>query len=387
MDESLADIFPGSAAFDLAATDAFFDAVPAKPCVALMLDMAGAPLQLVCTKNLRAMLRRRLGPPDESEAAVPGKRIDYRSLVSAVAWRRVDGDFEMDLVYIEAARRSFPSHWRRLIPDRAAHFVSIDTAHPHPDFVRTTDPTRSAATAVFGPFADRAKADRWIDLARDAFDLCRYRAILAQAPNGRACAYKQMNKCPAPCDGTVTLESYQEGVAAAVDAIQKPAALIATLTASMAAHAGRLEFEQAGKLKSRLATFTQLGDGPNRGVRPIDEFRFVAVEPGPRKGTAKVFAITDRSISETLGAIDIISASFDDVARAVDAVMAESAWPADVLLGLACFHLSGAKSGRRFVARADLTAEVLSQLLADAAKPRAVKDEGGEAIRETRLES
>ena len=387
MDESLPNLFTGRAAFDPAADGAFFESVPAKACVALFYGIGCEPLQLVCTKNLRAMLRRRLAAQELGEAALPGKRIDYRTLVSEVAWRRVDGEFEMDLVYIEAARQAFPSHWRRLIPDRVSHFVTIDLAHPHPDFIRITDPTRSDQAVVFGPFPDKAKADRWIELARDAFDLCRYRAILAQAPNGRACAYKQMNKCPAPCDGTVPIEAYRRGVSDAVAAIRNPTARAAEMADAMKAHAGRLEFEQAGRLKSRLTTFTQLGEGPNRSVRPIEAFRFIAVEPGPRKGTAKIFAITATAIVEAAAVVDAPAVALDDILQVVDAPLPPSPWPADVLLGLACFHLTGPKSGRRFAARADLTDEVCASLIAEATRPRAAREDSGEAIRETRIEA
>lgn len=387
MDESVDDIFPGRAAFDANAGDAFFELVPAKACVALFIDASGGALQLVCTKNLRAMLRRRLENPDAEEAALPGKRIDYRALLSAVAWRRVDSDFEMDLIYIEATRRAFPSHWRRLIPDRSAYFVAIDTSHPHPDFVRTSDSAHSDQTAIFGPFPDRAKADRWIELARDAFDLCRYRAILAQAPNGRACSYKQMNKCPAPCDGTVTLDSYRQGVSSAVTSIRFPAALVAELGERMKTHAGQLEFEQAGRVKSRLAIVSQLSDGHYKGVRPIDAFRFITVQPGPKRGTAKVFMITDHFIVEAIDIADPKTATLRDTLSALDAVQPPSLWPPEVLLGLASFHLAGSKSGHRFIARQDLTSEKFDALVADACKPRAAKEESGEPIRETRLET
>lgn len=389
MDE-LADIFPSRAGFAPAAdAEAFFAATPGKACVALLLDQSGGPLQLICTKNLRAMLRRRLGEPDPADAAaaLPSKRVDYRSLVSGVAWRRVDGDFEMDLAYIEAARRAFPTHWRQLIPDRTAHFVAIDTSHEHPDFLRITDVSQ-ARGAVFGPFPDKAKADRWIELARDTFDLCRYRNILAQSPKGRACSYKQMNKCPAPCDGTVPLDSYRQGVTSAVAAITSPATLLTELGEAMKGHASRLEFEQAGRMKARLATFTALGDGAHRGVRPIGEFRFISVQPGPRKGTAKLFLVDASSICEIVGIIDAQRASFEELVPLLSKTSsAPSAWPAEVLLGTACFHLAGAKSGHRFVAARDLTAERLASMLAEAAKPRAAAaDDSGQPIRETRLQ-
>ena len=37
-------------------------------------------------------------------------------------------------------------------------------------------------------------------------DLCRKHDILVQAPTGQACVYHEMGRCPAPCDGSMTLE-------------------------------------------------------------------------------------------------------------------------------------------------------------------------------------
>lgn len=383
---SEADIFTARARFDVADVAPFVEAVPAKAAVALFLNRDGQPLQLICTKNLRAMLRRRLGSPDAEEVAPAGKRVDYRSLVGEVAWRRVDSDFEMDIVYIEAARQAFPAQWRRLIPDRSAHFVAIELAHDHPDFIRISDPAASKGAAVFGPFPDKAKADRWIETARDAFDLCRYRTILAQAPDGRACAYKQMNKCPAPCDGTVEMGIYRNGVSRAVQAIRSPAAFIDELSAAMKQHAGRLEFEQAGKVKTRLTTFGQLAEGPYRGVRPIEAFDFVSIQPGPRRNTAKIFVLTASALGE-IAAVTDPALTLDDLQDRLGRPTPTSAWPSDVRLGLACYHLASPKAGHRFVARQQLTPDAFATMLADAMKPRVSKEDSGEAVRETRIEA
>ena len=246
MDDPLEPILRHAAAFDPAAdADAFFAAIPGKWCVALLCDAADRPLQLVCAKNLRAMLRRRLSVPiaTPETPATPTKRVDYRDLVRSVRWQRVDSEFEMDLVYIEAARVAFPAHWRRLVPERSAYFVRLDLEHPHPDFTRETGVDRDGR--LFGPFTDKAKADRWADQIRDAFDLCRYRNILAQSPDGRACPYKQMNKCPAPCDGTITLDDYRNRVRGAIDAVTSPGETAGRWTAQMRQHAMDLAFEQA----------------------------------------------------------------------------------------------------------------------------------------------
>ena len=111
------------------------------------------------------------------------------------------------------------------------------------------------------------------------------------------------------------------------------------------------------------------------------------MQPGPRKGTAEIFAITAEAIDEVAGVIDAASALLEEVLRAVAAPASRSPWPSEVLLGTACYHIASPKTGHRVIAAANLTAETFAVALADAARPRSVAtDESGEAIRETRLQ-
>src|SRR5437868_8323087 len=95
--------FDREIAFDPAASDfdAFLKEVPAKWVVYLMADEIGRPVQLLCVKNLRYSLKRRLG--GEDEAVGLSRRVNYREIVRRVSWKRVDSSFEADFVYLEAA--------------------------------------------------------------------------------------------------------------------------------------------------------------------------------------------------------------------------------------------------------------------------------------------
>ena len=385
MESSLGNILPREATFEPARDAEFFAAIPARWGVALLCDAAGEPLQLLCAKNLRATLRRRLEAPDDCTPAAPSKRVDYRELVRGARWQRVDSEFEMDLVYVDAARAAFPAHWRRLVPDRAAYFVAIDPDDRAPDFARDASPAMKGQ--VFGPFADKAKADRWADDVRDAFDLCRYRNILAQAPLGRACAYKQMNKCPAPCDGSISMDAFRaNNVRPAIAAASDPSAIVATLNGDMRRHAAALEFERAGKAKARAAAIEALASGANRAVRPIEDFRFVSVQPAARKGTAKLFVATAAGVAEIAGLVGD-AATFAEVVAIVDrASVPAAAWPSDLLLGTICFHLGGAKTGARFIERDRLIEGTFREMLRAAMKVEAKTEEVSEPVRETRLQ-
>ena len=122
---TLAPLFDHGAAFDPAAP---FDAlpVPARWVVYLLADEHDRPVQLLCVRNLRHSLRRRLGPPDPAEAPAATRRIDYRALVRRVHWRRVDSAFEADVAYHEAARELVPQTYRGMVGFRPAWFIHVD---------------------------------------------------------------------------------------------------------------------------------------------------------------------------------------------------------------------------------------------------------------------
>ena len=260
--------------------------VPAAWCVYLLGDADGRPVQLLCVKNLRASLRRRLGEPAAGDG--PTRRVDYAALVRTIAWTRVDSDFEQDAVYLEAARQLFPETYAAVLGFRPAWFVEIDLAATHPRFVRTSEPRDDAQS--FGPLAEKGAARKLAHAVEDLFDLCRDPAALAAAPAG-PCQWRQMGKCVGPCDGSVSLPAYRALVAHAAGVLGDldRAALDAQMRMRHAAAAQ--EYEAAARIKSFADKLVALRSGNARHVRPTGQFRFLAVLPGRRKGSAKLFAV------------------------------------------------------------------------------------------------
>lgn len=278
--------------------DAFLKAVPAKWVVYLLAADGGQPVQLLCVKNLRNSLKRRLGG-DESIGL--SKRVNYRDLVRRILWRRVDSAFEADWLYYEAARRVFPDTYQGMVGFRPAWFVHVNPDNPFPRYVKTTDLSKPGL--LLGPVEDKHAAASLIELAEDAFDLCRYYNVLVEAPRGKPCAYKEMGKCPAPCDGSVSMEQYRGVVEWSARSLVDPAPLVRDHTRRMQQAAAELRFEVAGKIKGLIDQVGKLGKGPNRHVALLRDFQFLSLQHGPRDGTAKVFLITPGQIQEIAGLI------------------------------------------------------------------------------------
>ncbi len=281
--------------------EAFLKDVPAKWVVYLMADEADRPVQLLCVKNLRYSLKRRLGGGEPTGA--PSKRIDYRQLVRRIHWRRVDSTFEADVVYLEAARRFFQQTYRGMMGFQPAWFIHINADARLPRYTKTIDLDIKIGQLI-GPIEDKHAANRLIENVVDWFDLCRYYNILSASPHGTACAYKEMGKCPAPCDGSISLEHYRHMVEWSAQSLVAPEQLIRQSTHRMKQAAAELRFESAKKIKAYVDSLSQLGKGPFRHLRRLRDFQFLSIQRGPRDNTAKVFLIAPGQIEEVLGLID-----------------------------------------------------------------------------------
>jgi excinuclease UvrABC nuclease subunit len=311
VDESLSNL-DESIAFDPDCDwDSFLKDVPARWVVYLMADEFDRPVQLLCVKNLRYSLKRRLG---DGEATGPTKRVDYRQIVRTIRWRRVYSAFEADVVYLEAARQFFPQTYRGMTGFQPAWFIHVNPDARFPRYTKTIDLDTKTGQLI-GPIEDKHAANRLIENVVDWFDLCRYYNILVESPNAAACAYKEMGKCPAPCDGSISMDHYRHLVEWSANTLVDPLPVIQDNTLRMKQAAADLKFESARKIKTYVDSLSQLGKGPYRHVRWLRDFKFLSLQRGPRDGTAKVFLITPGQVHEMCGLIgppqpgDLISAT------------------------------------------------------------------------------
>ncbi|MBI1368992.1 MAG: hypothetical protein GC162_10105 [Planctomycetes bacterium] len=268
--------------------------LPAKPACFVLEDGAGRPILLSTMTNLRAALVHRLGAPAADE---PTRKVDYRAITRRVRYRPVFSRFEGQWVYLENVRTMYPRTYRKLIRRWRAMWIAIDPTEAHPRFVSVDRPLGKPAMC-FGPFATTAAARRYVQMLEDLFDLCREYPLLVQEPHATACAYKQMGKCPAPCDGSVTMAAYREQLAAAVRFVTGPRAdWRSEAEQAMRAAAGERRYEAAQKHKARLELASFADSAACAKLRPLEAFRFVSLQPGSRKGRVNMFTLTPQHIT------------------------------------------------------------------------------------------
>jgi excinuclease UvrABC nuclease subunit len=269
--------------------------IPAKRGVFLLTGSGGEPILLATAASIRARLRGRLEAPNEDTSK---RAADLREITAAIHWKLAGGHFETEWQYLELARQIYPRAYQKMLAYRPAWFVRVipDEAYPH--FERTRD-VPGAGGRVVGPFYSGRDAERFIDVVQDTLDLCRDVRCLRRSPNAPRCSYGQMGRCLAPCDGSISMEDYRRAVAGAADfAAGGRAEREREWQEQMRRAAAALEFERAGALKVRLARLAELQDRAFEHVAPLEEFRFLLVQPSGSRKRMKTFFVVGGEVAE-----------------------------------------------------------------------------------------
>jgi excinuclease UvrABC nuclease subunit len=321
--------------------------LPARPGVFALEDERGGTLALGITADVRRLVRARLAPPDED--AGPSRRIDFRGLARMVAATTVGSAFEADWAYLQLARERLPHTYASLLDRWRGWFIHANPQADYPRFVKTNSPGSppTGRTGVYlGPIADKHAAQRCIELLQDLFDLCRYYHILIEAPHATACAYKEMGKCPAPCDGSITMDEYRAMMQEAIDFAGGPIdEAVAAIESEMRRASESLDFEAAERLRRRLEAARDLAKPPYRFVDRLERFRYLAVLPSERPEYARLMLISGGWVEPLVDVpTDASDEALEGVALAIEERLTDP--PADALseesvqnIGLVCRYL------------------------------------------------
>jgi len=196
--------------------------------------------------NLRATVQSKLF--EDVEDPLDKKRVKLTGVARSVAWLRTVNEFERYLYYWQLARDLYPKTYRKLLPFAGCWFITVDPNITYPRFEakKSLDSDRAH---IFGPLLRRKDAEHLIRLLEDGFDLCRYYDVLLQTPNGQACAYFDMGRCPAPCDGSVPISTYSASINAALAFMKRDTDGLAPIDRRMKDAAASTNFELAGVYK------------------------------------------------------------------------------------------------------------------------------------------
>lgn len=310
--------------------DPDFLALPASSAVVIFETPDGRTLLIATTADARNLARTRLAPHDPAQPR--SARIDYHALArgGTIHAIPVGSSLEADAVYMHQARARLP-HLAQIVAERRrAWFVHVDPEAEFPQWTKTNligglVSKRSASTPIgghelpegflLGPFPDKDSAGNFIEKVIDCFDLCRFHNLLVQSPKAVACAYKEMGRCDAPCDGSESMEEYRGRTHAAAMKVTPPSAWIDICRSMLKAAVENQEFERAAKIHKEIERLKALDKPAYAHVTYLKCWRDVFVLPGCKRQHATV-AFFDRGDLWRIGDIDPTSeGSVESVTR------------------------------------------------------------------------
>lgn len=274
--------------------------LPAGGGIYLLTDADDQLVLLSAAGDIKRALRTRLLEPlsDEMRAQNPAvkRRARLGEIVRRIRWRPAHSMFEIDLVYLQLARQIQPHDYVKKLGFGPAWFVHVDPDAHLPRLVVTKRLTDGGGLTL-GPFATQSDASRFVQILEDGFDLCREYAILEQVPNGQPCAYFEMGKCPAPCDGSIPLSQYREMVRDAIAfGLGRREEKIQGVKLAMQKASDELAFEHAAALKQQLDRLMGIEHAAFRHVRDMKAFNYLVVQRGRGRSRVKPFHVRQRCI-------------------------------------------------------------------------------------------
>ena len=144
--------------------------------------------------------------------------------------------------------------------------------------------------------------------------------MLKQAPGGQACAYKGMGKCPAPCDGSASMDQYYRAIAASVEFARGTSGpRLAELHQAMHTAASNLQFERAARIREQIDRARKVLAHDERLQKTIEGFRYLVVQRGGGTTAVRPFFVDRGRISAAdpvqLGQLEAAAIEWTDKMR------------------------------------------------------------------------
>lgn len=281
----LEDELPGSLAWSGRPGAEALASLPGCAAVFMFIDEGGRPVQLMTAQQLNRTVRAKLSEPAETRRG----KADLAEVVRGVRWRRVYSPFEARWRHYRVIRWLHPRTYRREMGFGPAWYLAVDWSAPIPE-LQVTERIWIQEGEFIGPWPTRKTCRQALETLWDLFELCRFPEQVRKAPHGTPCAYAEMKRCDAPCDGSASIAEYARRCRAAwrfaageIDEWE----VEAQRRMKEAAQARR--FEHAGLIKRQLEAASNWRTHWGGQIRPEARMNCLLLIPATRRKAWKPY--------------------------------------------------------------------------------------------------
>ncbi|MBL8920882.1 MAG: excinuclease ABC subunit UvrC [Myxococcaceae bacterium] len=222
--------------------------LPNQPGVYLMKDKAGRVIYVGKAVNLANRVRSYFNPGTSDTRAFVALLDRLLGALETVVVTSEKEALLLENELIKKHRPRFNVQWR---DDKQFLCLRLSSEHRYPRLEMVRRPRRDSAR-YFGPYASAASIRETVRVVNRFFGLrtCSDHVLETRK---RPCLLHQIGRCPAPCVVPIPAEDYArnvEAVALFLEGRSEP--LLETLRARMKAASGKLEFEEAARLRDQI---------------------------------------------------------------------------------------------------------------------------------------
>ncbi|HEX3912571.1 MAG TPA: excinuclease ABC subunit UvrC [Steroidobacteraceae bacterium] len=225
----------------------FIDSLPVRPGVYRMLDREGQILYVGKARSLKSRVASYFQPSNVQPKvqALVAKTVGMEVTIT-------NSDTEALLLEYNLIKKHRPRFNVVLRDDKSFPYLHLETSHEFPrlNFYRGS---RKEPGRYFGPYPSAGAVRETLQQLQKLFRI-RNCDDSYFANRSRPCLQYQIQRCTAPCVGLIAKDSYARDVGAAIKVLEgRNDEVGEDLGRRMDAAAGRLDFEEAARLRDQLA--------------------------------------------------------------------------------------------------------------------------------------
>lgn len=280
--------------------------LPRTPGVYIMLDKNGKVIYVGKSRSLKDRVSQYFHLSPDANLKT------FRMVSQIDNFETVFCDTEIEALALENTKiKQYTPKYNILLKDSKSYpYIKVTMNEEYPRILQTRKRLPDGAK-YFGPYSGMSVVYGVMGTLERALGIpmCK-RQFPRDIGKERPCIYKQLGRCVAPCDNSISAEEYYKIMQCAVSILRgNTKEAISALTEQMYAHAENERFEDAARCRDGIEAMKRLGEGQKVVGAPDDEHDVIAVYSDDTCTCVSVFYVRSGLISDsesfTFGASEI----------------------------------------------------------------------------------
>jgi excinuclease ABC subunit C len=238
-------------------------------------------------------LRQRLSNYFQNPAALPVRTAQMVANAESVEWIQVRNEVEALMLEYSLIKQHRPRFNVRLVDDKSYPYLAVTESDEWPRAMVMRGRKRKG-TRYFGPYAHAYAIRETLDELLRTFPIrtCSDAKLRRHERLGKPCLLFHIEKCSGPCVGEIEPQDYRLLVGelmAFLDGETQP--VLDRLEAEMRAAADAMEFEQAGRLRDRIATVRRAVERQQMVADTSESFDVLGIAEDDLEASVQVFMV------------------------------------------------------------------------------------------------